>query len=263
VHVSLSSMSAPFGHVLLDKIQARLPQLSPLMRSIGAYCLRMHAWLHQMSIEEVAGQCGTVPSSVVRFTRLFGHRGYQDFKLAFLDQSLRPALTARPTAPSPSTWFLSQLEEDIYQLSALRDLLQGDAFLAALTRIRAHDRLVLTHLGERDRMAAMQLGDALQRIGKIVLLTDPVRTNAATPWAGEALQVVIDLDRPARPGPTGRSQASTDAGVGKRIDLIGTDRLQQAQLTPDNVSLPIFGNTPGRRMQKVLSIADTIEVALR
>jgi hypothetical protein len=66
----LNENTALDGPALLLQIQTRLPELSPIMRSIGRYCVRMHARLHLMSIDEVSDLCGTVPSSVVRFARL-------------------------------------------------------------------------------------------------------------------------------------------------------------------------------------------------
>jgi DNA-binding MurR/RpiR family transcriptional regulator len=259
----LNENTALDGPALLLQIQTRLPELSPIMRSIGRYCVRMHTRLHLMSIDEVSDLCGTVPSSVVRFARLFGHRGFHDFKLAFLDPPSK-ARDAVNDQAAPRSTLLSSLDEDVYQLSELRLLIEDDAFQIALAWIREQPRLTLTFQGELDRLVAMHLGDALQRLGKCVLLADPcqLRAHQAHRADGQGTCICLDLERPRL-----HAERSVDAGHltgfdGHQVHLLGTDRLRGATVSAQQLTLPVFGSTQGRRLQKALSIADTIEAAL-
>jgi Helix-turn-helix domain, rpiR family len=261
---SPTSPAAPGGPDLLRQIEARLPQLSPIMRSIGGYCVRSHAWLHQTSIDEVADRCGTVPSSVVRFARLFGHKGFHDFKRAFLDRGVKPVDGSRDDPSGPHAKLLSHLDEDVHHLSDLRTLLQDDAFRVALDWIREQPRLSLSFHGELDRMVAMQLGDALQRGGKFVLMIDQCQARAQQLADAAVTCIHLDLERP-RLHAERSFRSGSRSGVGSgghQIHLLGTDRLHGPNVSVDTLTLPVFGCTLGRRLQKALSIANTIESAL-
>ncbi len=261
------SADAPMGRELIEQIQARMPELSPIMQSIGGYCLRTHDRLHEQSIDQVAGHCGTVPSSVVRFTRLFGHRGYHDFKLAFLGRKREDAVKSRPAgAMEPGlirSKLLGSLDEDIHQLSQLRTLLEAEAFQTALTWIGTQSRLSLTFHGELDRMVAMHLGDALQAAGKFVLLADACHVGPNADGVVEPTCIHVDLERSRDPGHATSSSASgLSVRRGQHVHLLGTHRMLEPSVFLQKLTLPVFGSTLGRRLQKALSIADTISTAL-
>jgi Helix-turn-helix domain, rpiR family len=267
-HISRSaSADAPMGRELIEQIQARMPELSPIMQSIGGYCLRTHDRLHEQSIDQVAGHCGTVPSSVVRFTRLFGHRGYHDFKLAFLGRKREACAEARSVdADEPglvSSRLLGSLDEDLHQLAQVRTLLEAETFQTALNWIRSQSRMSLTFHGELDRMVAMHLGDVLQAAGKFVLLADSCQIGHPAEGAAEPVCIHVDLERgrgPAYPSSTDRSGLVVRRG--QHVHLLGTQRLLKPTTFMQKLTLPVFGSTLGRRLQKALSIADTISTAL-
>jgi Helix-turn-helix domain, rpiR family len=234
------------GGALLGLILGELPQLSPTMRTIGRYCVRVHARLHLMGIDEVASECGTVPSSVVRFARRFGHSGFHDFKRAFLDAT---------TLPLPGEdHLLGHLDEDVFQLSELRVLIQDSAFRQALRWLDDSSALSLTYRGEFDRLVAIHLGNALQRVGKCVVLSD--RPQQA------GILIDIDLERTDLPAEGVVEQGRLS--ISRQVSLHGTrrHRLLSAQPEAGRLVLVIAGSTLGRRLQKALSIADTIEAAL-
>jgi hypothetical protein len=238
------------GGALLGLILGELPQLSPTMRAIGRYCVRVHARLHLMGIDEVASECGTVPSSVVRFARRFGHSGFHDFKRAFLDGA---ALTP-PGAVPGEDHLLGHLDEDVFQLSELRVLIQDSAFRQALRWLDDSSALSLTYRGEFDRLVAIHLGNALQRVGKCVVLSD--RPQQA------GILIDIDLERTDLPAEDVVEQGWLS--ISRQVSLHGTrrHRLLSAQPEAGRLVLVIAGSTLGRRLQKALSIADTIEAAL-
>ncbi len=253
--------AAPVGQELIGQIQARLPRLSPTMRSIGGYCVRTHAWLHERSIDDVAEHCGTVPSSVVRFARLFGHKGFHDLKQAFLDPGATPFALGKDGLAGSRSRLLSRLDEDVYQLSELQTLIQDGAFPMALAWIREQPKLSLTFHGELDRMAAMHLGDALQRVGKCVLLADQLQLRAHRADASVTC-IHLDLERPGLQADPSIETRCLAGFVGHQIHLLGTDRLRGSNVHHHQLTLPVFGSTLGRRLQKALSIADMIETAL-
>jgi Helix-turn-helix domain, rpiR family len=253
---------SPEGRELILQIESRLPQLSPIMRSIGGYCIRTHAWLHETSIDEVADHCGTVPSSVVRFTRLFGRQGFQDFKWAFRDCRERSPEVGPDAKAGPSARLLNMFDEDVHQLSELRTLLQQDVFQVAIDWIRGQPKVSLTFFGEFDRMVAVHLGNALQHAGKVVLLADRLPSRALRPAQAHVTCVNVDLERPGlhRVHPTPSGEPAPIGG--HQIDVQGVDRHFSVRASPHTLCLPVSGSTLGRRLQKALSMANTIGAAL-
>lgn len=246
---------------MLELIQARLPELSPTMRSIGSYCVRKHARLHTLTNDEVSDTCGTVPSSDVRFARLFGHKGLHDFKLAFLGRLELSSIAGVGVVYSPQSKLLSNLEEDVHQFSELKYLVQSDVFNEALVWIGECTSFSLIFTGELDWLAAMNLGDVLQRLGKNVLLADSSRRGYQLS-CGKHVRINLDLERPF----VNTDQPfTTDQRVeisGRQVNLIGTKRLRDAVISRHQLTLPVFGNTLARRLRKALSIAEAIEAAL-
>jgi DNA-binding MurR/RpiR family transcriptional regulator len=77
---------------LTERIRLTLPELSAQFQAIGNYCLSNLACLHRMRIEDVSEHCGARPSTIVRFAKLFGLKGYKELKVAFLDEGRTEAI---------------------------------------------------------------------------------------------------------------------------------------------------------------------------
>jgi hypothetical protein len=259
------------GRELLERIAHERPRLSPTMQVIGDYCIRAHARLHRVGIEEVAAQCGAAPSSVVRFARLFGHKGYQDFKTAFLQGA---ALLADPridAATPPAVWpagpcahLLKHLDEDVAQLSELQTLILGREFQQAVRWMQGIPGLTLTYRGEFDRLVAIHLGNALQRVGKQVSLVDWASQSR---WRFDAclgIQIAIDLEQVVEPVDNGsRLREGHPGRPGRMVLVVGlVVHPDHAHPEPDRLVLSIAGSSLGRRVQKALSMVNMIEVAL-
>lgn len=67
---------------VVNRIQAKLPDMPAAMAKIGAFLLEHpHAPL-ELSILELAGQTKTSPATVTRFCRLLGYAGYVPFRVS-------------------------------------------------------------------------------------------------------------------------------------------------------------------------------------
>ncbi len=67
---------------IVNRIQAKLPQMPTAMAKIAAYLLEHPQAPIQLSIMELAKHTGTSAATVTRFCRLLGYRGYVPFRVA-------------------------------------------------------------------------------------------------------------------------------------------------------------------------------------
>ena len=67
---------------ILVTIRALLPNLAPVERRVAHMVLDDPAGVAWRSISELASSCGTSATSVVRFCRAVGLRGYPELRLA-------------------------------------------------------------------------------------------------------------------------------------------------------------------------------------
>lgn len=70
---------------LICRIRAETSSLSRQFKMIATYVLQHSDCIYLERIQDVAGRCGTQPSTVVRFAKRFGFSGFHDFKMAFLN----------------------------------------------------------------------------------------------------------------------------------------------------------------------------------
>ena len=78
---------------LLAKVQAQLPQLSPVNRALADYVLTDAEAFIAQTTAQIARASGVSAASVIRFVRLFDYPDLQSFKLALVRDTQAPALT--------------------------------------------------------------------------------------------------------------------------------------------------------------------------
>lgn len=67
---------------VVNRIQAKLPEMPAAMAKIGTFLLQQPQAPLQLSIMELAEQTGTSPATVTRFCRLLGYAGYVPFRVS-------------------------------------------------------------------------------------------------------------------------------------------------------------------------------------
>ncbi|WP_051389314.1 MurR/RpiR family transcriptional regulator [Arthrobacter sp. 35W] len=67
---------------LVNRIQAKLPEMPAAMAKIGSFLLQHPQAPLQLSIMELAEKTGTSPATVTRFCRLLGYAGYVPFRVS-------------------------------------------------------------------------------------------------------------------------------------------------------------------------------------
>jgi hypothetical protein len=115
-------------------------------------------------------------------------------------------------------------------------------------------------------MVAMHLANALQHAGKSVLLSDRLQARALRPAPEGVTCIHLDLERPGLHRSRLCEPTGLAAGGGCEVDVRGVDRHRAGAALPHgsthSVTLSVTGTTIGRRLQKALSMADTIGAAL-
>ncbi|MCJ9744981.1 MurR/RpiR family transcriptional regulator [Neorhizobium sp. SHOUNA12A] len=94
---------------VLPMIRAHMPQLPMALRRIGKYIVENPDLIVKQTADQVATLSGSGKASVVRFCRLIGFEGFQDFKFALAGE-----LAARPVrAPDASALASRQISETL------------------------------------------------------------------------------------------------------------------------------------------------------
>jgi DNA-binding MurR/RpiR family transcriptional regulator len=88
---------------ILVTIRSLMPNLAPVERRVAQAVLDDPQGVAWRSISELARACGTSATSVVRFCRSIGVRGYPDLRLALAGAVARDDATAVTAAGSTST----------------------------------------------------------------------------------------------------------------------------------------------------------------
>lgn len=82
----MTSITSPTAAVaaagVVNRIQAKLPDMSAAMAKIGTFLLAQPQAPLELSIMELADQTGTSPATVTRFCRLLGYSGYVPFRVS-------------------------------------------------------------------------------------------------------------------------------------------------------------------------------------
>lgn len=158
------------GQSLIGEIHADQRKLSPKMRNLADFCLRNAHALHRMRILDLADQTDNIPSTVVRFAKRYGYVGFNDFKLAFLQDPV-PGAAQRmkmPVQPKPEGMHAALWELDVAATGALelKDLVSTTSFQQAVRWSRTAGLIGLLARSEDDRPIALHLASLLKRLGK-------------------------------------------------------------------------------------------------
>jgi DNA-binding MurR/RpiR family transcriptional regulator len=82
-------IAAPKAGCLI-RINSALESLKPAERSVAAFVLENPDQVMHMSISEASQNIGVGESTIIRFCRALGYKGYQDFKLRLAQDLVEP-----------------------------------------------------------------------------------------------------------------------------------------------------------------------------
>ncbi|MDI2033398.1 MurR/RpiR family transcriptional regulator [Paenarthrobacter nitroguajacolicus] len=107
------------SRTVLVRIRSALPSLRPSERSIAEAVLADPSRVATISIGDLAEECGTSTTSVVRFAKKIGYSGYSDLRLDLVREATRESLANNVPA---------EVYEDIDQADSLQDVVSKIAF---------------------------------------------------------------------------------------------------------------------------------------
>ncbi len=81
---------APMQAGCLIRIKSAMDSFKPSERSVAEYALENPEQVMQMSISEASQNVGVGESTIIRFCRVLGYKGYQDFKLRLAQDLVEP-----------------------------------------------------------------------------------------------------------------------------------------------------------------------------
>lgn len=117
-------------------VRGRLDDLQPAMRRVGEYVLQHADAAADMTISDLATACDTSETTIVRFCREIGLRGYPQFRLALATEMGGRGATHRPEADS--------------------DITEGDTLETVVRKIVAVDLQAVEQTGQTLSVAALQ-----------------------------------------------------------------------------------------------------------
>jgi len=111
--------NAQLSRTVLVRIRSVLPALRPSEQAVAEFVLSDPSRAATMSIGDLAEECGTSTTSVVRFYKKVGYGGYSDFRLDLARETARESV-----AHGVST----EVYEDINTADSLQDIVSKIAF---------------------------------------------------------------------------------------------------------------------------------------
>ena len=81
---------APARAGCLIRIKSAMEMFKPSEKTVAEFVLRNPEQVMQMSISEAARDVGVGESTVIRFCRALGYKGYQEFKLRLAQDLVEP-----------------------------------------------------------------------------------------------------------------------------------------------------------------------------
>ncbi|MCL2781152.1 MAG: MurR/RpiR family transcriptional regulator [Actinomycetia bacterium] len=117
-------------------IRGRVAGLQPAMRRVGEYIVAHPADIAGMTISDLAGACHTSETTIVRFCREIGLRGYSQFRLALASEM---GGRSRDQLCEPDS-----------------DIVEGDTLETVVRKIVAVDRQAVVQTGETLSVAELQ-----------------------------------------------------------------------------------------------------------
>ena len=179
---------------LLAKVQAQLPQLSPVNRALADYVLTDAEAFIAQTTAQIARASGVSAASVIRFVRLFDYPDLQSFKLALVRDTQAPALT--PLDP------LVQDDDDLptmmrklsqTAIAAVRDLpdeLDQAAVQTAITTLRHARHIYLVGMSA-SALVAQDLYLKLIRAGYLAIFDADAHTALERVYYTTAADAVV------------------------------------------------------------------------
>jgi len=179
---------------VLVKIRSLLPNLAPVERRVAQAVLDDPAGVAWRSISELARSCGTSATSVVRFCRAIGLRGYPDLRLALAgavahDDAASVVAASSDIDPGddPVTITKKIAYADAAAVTETASRLDVGALVKVVDALAAANRIDIYGVGASGHVAA-DLQMKLQRIGRpAVAFSDPhlAMTSAALRGEGD------------------------------------------------------------------------------
>jgi DNA-binding MurR/RpiR family transcriptional regulator len=155
----------------LPALQARLADLSPAMRRIGAQVLADPARAADELAGDLARRAGTSTATVSRFARTLGHPTFAALQHALGQEQavaasrLEPTLSAHVTVEDDPATVVDKVMQDLVLIArGTRESLDPAALAAVADRVVGARRLVLFGVGASG-LVAQDLGHKLERIG--------------------------------------------------------------------------------------------------
>ncbi|MET4620934.1 DNA-binding MurR/RpiR family transcriptional regulator [Arthrobacter sp. 2762] len=135
-------MNEESSRTVLVRIRAILPALRPSERAIAEVVLAEPSKVATMSIGDLAEQCGTSTTSVVRFYKKVGYTGYSEFRLDLAREATRESVVNNVPA---------DVYEDIDKSDSLQDVVSKIAFNESMS---IADTAQLLDVGKLDEAVA-------------------------------------------------------------------------------------------------------------
>ncbi len=162
---------APATGTLTAHLRARLPDLTPAGRRIGAFVLHDPRELIHLTVTDTADRTATSVGSVVRFCQDLGLRGFQDLKLRLATESApeRSDLQADVEPDDvPDIVLRKVLRASADAMTDAADTVDGAAFARSVELLTAAAHVLLVGVGTSAPLAA----DAAYRFRTTGLITE-------------------------------------------------------------------------------------------
>jgi DNA-binding MurR/RpiR family transcriptional regulator len=164
---------------VLITIRSLLPNLAPVERRVAQAVLDDPAGVAWLNISELASSCGTSATSVVRFCRAIGMRGYPELRLALAgavahDDKASVALSAEIDPDDDAATIIKKVAyADAKAVTDTASNLDSPTLERAVVALAAAKRIDVFGVGASG-FVALDLQMKLQRIGKPAFAwTDP------------------------------------------------------------------------------------------
>lgn len=145
------------GKTLRLRIKTAEPSLSAKESSIASFILDNPRQASRMTISEMAETLGMADSTIFKFTRKLGYKGFRDFRNALLSEGFDPEVSIHENISESSTPLQmaeSVFDSTIKSLTDTKALLSEEAFSAAASMINGCQRLSFYGMGGSNVVAA-------------------------------------------------------------------------------------------------------------
>jgi DNA-binding MurR/RpiR family transcriptional regulator len=161
---------------IVNLITREYPHLSAGFQQIARFFTQNPNIIALESINSIAAQCGTHPSSLVRFAQNFGYSGFKQLQAVFQTRLATAAPGFRELSRNEERGNLGHLRQLVVRdIAALQDLLEGVAEqdLEATARLLVKAETIYIAGQLRSEPIASFLRYVLTMLGRRVVLLDP------------------------------------------------------------------------------------------